>query len=60
MCFYNINMEVVCVSTICIWKLYVFLLFTCRSCMCFYYLHIDVLCFYNSHMEVVCVSSINM
>ena len=25
MCFYDLHMEVVCVSTICIWKLYVFL-----------------------------------
>ena len=43
-------MEIVCVSTIDIRKLYVFLQYTYGSCMCFY----------NLHMEVACVSTIDI
>ena len=41
MCFYNLHMEVACVSTIDIRKLYVFLQFTFGCCMCFYNLQIE-------------------
>ena len=44
MYFYNLHMEIACVSTISIWKLYVFLQFTFGSCMCFYNLHLEVAC----------------
>ena len=35
MCFYNLHLEVACISTIDIRKLHVFLEFTYRSCMGF-------------------------
>ena len=47
MSFYNLHLEVACVSTIDIRKLYVFQQSTYGSCMCFYNLHMVVVCFYN-------------
>ena len=44
MCFYNLHLEVACISTIDIRKLYVFLQFTYGRCMCFYNLHMEVVC----------------
>ena len=46
MCFYNLHMEVACVSTIYIFKLYVFLQFTHGSCMFLQLTYGSCMCFY--------------